>query len=451
MSKIPAREIALHILKAVESDGAYANLALNKALEEYQPEKLDRAFTTELAYGTLRTLNTLDWIISRFLQKPLGAQSVWVRNILRTGAYQIFYMDRVPPAAACNEAVELTKKFGTPGAVRFVNGVLRNIVRKKDELAFPDPEEDLVSHISLRYSHPTWMVERWLKEFGVEETVALCRANNNTPPNSIRTNTLRVSREELKAVLEQEGLTVRPTRLAPEGLEITGFLSLRILQSFRKGLFQIQDESSMLVAHAVNPAHGTRVVDACSAPGGKTTHLAQVMGNEGSVRALDLHPHKLDLVRDNCVRLGITCVEALLLDARDLPGDMSGWADYVLVDAPCSGLGVLRRRPDARWRKEPGQIAGLIKLQDEILQSAAQCVRPGGILVYSTCTITREENQNQVEHFLTRNPDFVLEDLRPFLPGALGDAGLSRGYIQLMPHVHGMDGFFIARMRKRHM
>ncbi|MDP3051257.1 MAG: 16S rRNA (cytosine(967)-C(5))-methyltransferase RsmB [Eubacteriales bacterium] len=451
MSKIPAREIALHILKAVEADGAYANLALNRTLEQHQPEKQDRAFATELAYGTLRTLNTLDWIISRFLQKPLGAQSVWVRNILRTGVYQIFYMDRVPPAAACNEAVELTKKFGTPGAVGFVNGVLRNIVRKKDELVFPSPETDLVSHISLRYSHPTWMVERWLREFSVEETVAICKANNNTPPNSIRTNTLRISPEELKVLLEQEGLSARPSRLAPEGLEIKGFLSLRMLQSFRDGLFQIQDESSMLVAHAVNPAPRTRVIDACSAPGGKTTHLAQVMDNEGSVRAFDLHPHKLDLVRENCSRLGITCVETMILDARELPGDMAGWADYVLVDTPCSGLGVLRRRPDARWRKEPGQIAGLVKLQDEILQSAAGCVRPGGILVYSTCTITREENQDRVEYFLFRNPDFVLEDLSPFLPAVLEDTGLSRGYIQLMPHVHQMDGFFIARMRKRHM
>nr|MBU4513665.1 16S rRNA (cytosine(967)-C(5))-methyltransferase RsmB [Bacillota bacterium] len=318
MSKIPAREIALHILKAVEADGAYANLALNRTLEQHQPEKQDRAFATELAYGTLRTLNTLDWIISRFLQKPLGAQSVWVRNILRTGVYQIFYMDRVPPAAACNEAVELTKKFGTPGAVGFVNGVLRNIVRKKDELVFPSPETDLVSHISLRYSHPTWMVERWLREFSVEETVAICKANNNTPPNSIRTNTLRISPEELKVLLEQEGLSARPSRLAPEGLEIKGFLSLRMLQSFRDGLFQIQDESSMLVAHAVNPAPRTRVIDACSAPGGKTTHLAQVMDNEGSVRAFDLHPHKLDLVRENCSRLGITCVETMILDARNL-------------------------------------------------------------------------------------------------------------------------------------
>lgn len=451
MSEIPAREIALHVLKAVESEGAYANLALNRALEHYQPGKLDRAFATELSYGTLRALNTLDWIISRFLQKPLGAQSVWIRNILRMGVYQVFYMDKVPPAAACNEAVELAKKYGTPGAVRFVNGVLRNIVRQKDDIVFPSAEEDLISHIALRYSHPTWLVDRWLREFGFEETVSLCQANNTTPPNTVRTNTLRTSREDLIRTLEQEGVTVRATRFAPEGLEIKGFLSLRTLSSFHAGVFQVQDESSMLVAHAVNPAHGTRVIDVCSAPGGKTTHLAQLMGNQGVIRALDIHPHKLDLIRENCERLGVTCVETVCQDSRSLPGDLEGWADYVLVDAPCSGLGVLRRRPDARWRKEPGQLPALVRLQEEILRGAARCVRRGGVLVYSTCTITAEENTGQIKRFLENHPDFVLEDLRPFLPSGLGDAELSRGYIQLLPHIHGVDGFFIARMRKRNL
>lgn len=448
LAEIPAREIALHVLKAVESEGAYANLALNRALEHHQPGKLDRAFATELAYGTLRVLNTLDWIISRFLHKPLGDQSVWIRNILRMGAYQIFYMDKVPAPAACNEAVELAKKYGTPGTARFVNGVLRNVVRRKDDIVFPSAEEDLVSHIALRYSHPTWLVERWLGEFGLEETTALCRANNATPRNTIRTNTLRTGRENLTKTLEQEGLTVRATRFAPEGLEISGFLSLRGLPSFEAGLFQIQDESSMLAGHALSPAAGDRVLDACSAPGGKTTHLAQLMQDRGVIRALDVHPHKLDFIRENCARLGITCVEVRCGDARELAGGPEDAADYVLVDAPCSGLGVLGRRPDARWRKEPAQVTALAELQGQILDGAARCVRPGGVLVYSTCTITPEENIEQVERFLQARPEFAWDDLRPFLPATLGDAELSRGYIQLLPHVHGTDGFFIARLRR---
>lgn len=449
MEPIGARELTLKILKAVEADGAYANIALNKYLEEYQPSKLDRAFTTELAYGVIRTLNTIDWVLARFLQKPLAAQTVWIRNILRMGVYQILYMDRVPPAAACNEAVELAKKYGTPGAAGFVNGVLRNVVRHRDEITFPPLETDPVSHISLKYSHPTWMVERWLQEFGVEETIAMCRSNNMTPPNTVRTNTLRTTREELAAALKAEGLAVRKTRYAPEGLEIRGFVSLRTFKAYNEGLFQVQDESSMLVGHAVNPASGSRVLDVCSAPGGKATHLAQLMHDIGTIVAMDIHPHKLALIEENCRRLGVKSVRVVAFDARELPGEYNGWADYTLVDAPCSGLGVLRRRADARWRKEAAQIPGLVKLQEAILHGAAATVRPGGVLVYSTCTITKEENQDQVERFLQRHPEFILEDLRPFLPALLPEQEMARGYIQILPHTHGMDGFFVARMRRR--
>lgn len=449
MEAIGAREIALKVLKAVEVDGAYANIALNKYLEEYQPSKLDRAFATELAYGAIRTLNTVDWVLARFIQKPLAAQSVWIRNILRMGVYQLLYMERVPPAAACNEAVELAKKYGTPGMAGFVNGVLRNVVRERDKLSFPPLDDDPVGHISLKYSHPTWMVERWLREFGIEETIAMCRANNANAPNTVRTNTLRTNRDELVAALREEGVAAQKTRFAPEGLEIRGFVSLRTLTAYRRGLFQVQDESSMLIGHAVNPAPGSHVLDVCSAPGGKATHLAQQMRNDGTIIAMDIHPHKLALIEESCRRLGVKSVEALAFDARELPGAYAGWADYTLVDAPCSGLGVLRRRADARWRKEAAQLPGLVKLQEAILDAAAATVRPGGVLVYSTCTITREENQEQVEKFLERHPDFYLEDLRPFIPALLPEAELARGYIQVLPHTHGMDGFFVARMRRR--
>ncbi|MEW5763136.1 MAG: 16S rRNA (cytosine(967)-C(5))-methyltransferase RsmB [Bacillota bacterium] len=449
MEAIGARELTLKVLKAVEADGAYANIALNKYLEEHQPSKLDRAFATELAYGVIRTLNTIDWVLARFLQKPLAAQTVWIRNILRMGVYQILYMDRVPPAAACNEAVELAKKYGTPGMAGFVNGVLRNVVRYRDQIVFPSLETDPVSHISLKYSHPTWMVERWLEEFGVEETIAMCRANNLTPPNTVRTNTLRTTREELAAALREEEVVVRKTRYAPEGLELKGFISLRTLKVYNLGLFQVQDESSILIGHAVNPASGSHVLDVCSAPGGKATHLAQLMRDDGIIVAMDIHPHKLALIEEACRRLGVRSVKTVAFDARELPARYAGWADYTLVDAPCSGLGVLRRRVDARWRKEAAQIPGLVKLQEAILDGAAGTVRPGGVLVYSTCTITREENLDQVEKFLARHGDFVLEDLRPFLPPLVPERELARGYIQILPHTHGMDGFFVARLRRR--
>jgi 16S rRNA (cytosine967-C5)-methyltransferase len=450
MSEINAREMALKTLRAVEEEGAFANLALNKVLEKYRPAKLDRAFATEIVYGSLRTMNTLDWIISRFLQQPLASQTVWVRNILRIGTYQLMYMDKVPAAAACNESVELAKKYANSGVVKFVNGVLRNITRNLDNIEFPDINADAVSHVALKYSHPRWMVERWLKEYGTEQTIALCKANNKTPPNTIRTNTLHISRDELINLLQAEGVNCRKTLYAPEALKIEGFLSYGTLKPFQDGLFQVQDESSMLVGHALNPAHGARVIDSAAAPGGKSTHIAQLMQNSGLILSFDIHPHKLDLIQDNCRRLGITNVKGMVADAREMPEDLHSWADYVLLDAPCSGLGVLRRRPDARWRKEAYQIPAIVKLQQEMLESVSKCVRPGGVFVYSTCTITHEENLDQVRAFLNKHSDFMLEDLSPLLPvNMANEPGVKEGYIQLLPHVHGMDGFFLARMRKR--
>ncbi|NLI11258.1 MAG: 16S rRNA (cytosine(967)-C(5))-methyltransferase RsmB, partial [Peptococcaceae bacterium] len=331
-----------------------------------------------------------------------------------------------------------------------VNGVLRNISRRKAGIAYPPLAENPARHITLKYSHPLWLVERWLEEFGAEDTISLCQANNKPAPNTVRANTLRVTRRELAESLQEEGLTVRETALAPEGLKIEGFFSVGSLASFKQGLFQVQDESSMLAGRALAPAPGSAVLDACGAPGGKTTHLAQLMGNRGEILAVDVHPHKLELIRENSDRLGIAIIKTMAGDARKLHEGFTNYADFVLVDAPCSGLGVLRRRPDARWRKEAGQIAELVVLQAEILDAAARCVKPCGVLVYSTCTITREENLGQVESFLSRHPDFKLDDLTGLLPGELDyDSSLSRGYVQILPGWHEMDGFFIARMRKK--
>ncbi len=450
MPEITARDLALKILKTVEEDGAYANLALNRVLEKYRPGKLDRAFATELAYGTLRSLNTLDWVLSRFTKQPLSAQTATVRNILRLGVYQLMFMDRVPPSAACNEGAKMARKYGHAGAVKFVNGVLRNVSRRLGEIKFPGFEEDAVAHISLLYSHPAWMVERWIKEFGPEETMLLCRADNEPAPNTVRTNTLKITRAGLAEELTKKGLEVTATRYAPEGLNIEGFLSLGSLEAFKRGLFQVQDESSMLAARALMPAPGSFVIDACSAPGGKTTHLAQLMKNKGRLLAIEIHPHKIPLIKENYSRLGITVIEAAAKDARELPEAYYQKADFVLLDAPCSGLGVLRRRPDARWRKDPSGIKDLVKLQSEIMAGVSRCVKKGGVMVYSTCTITHEENLGQVARFLSRHPEFELEDLNPLLPAGPDFEGtLKRGWLRILPYRNGMDGFFIARMRKK--
>lgn len=450
MPQMSARELALQVLRMVEEEGAYANLALNQVLEKYRPGKLDRAFATELTYGTLRTRNTLDWVLGQFVKKPLSSQTIVLRNILRLGVYQMMFMSKVPVSAACNEGAEMARRHGHTGAVKFVNGVLRNVARQINEIKFPEPAEDLVAHIALRYSHPAWLVEDWLARFGPEETIALCRADNEAAPNTVRTNTLRLTRDELADSLREKGLTVRETDFAPEGLNLEGFLSFNSLAAFKEGLFQVQDESSMLAGRALAPQPGARVLDACGAPGGKTTHLAALMENQGEILAVDVHPHKLRLIEENCRRLGVGIVRGLTADAAALPEDLHEWADFVLVDAPCSGLGVLRRRPDARWRKEPDQLPAIVSLQAEVLTGAARCLKKGGVLVYSTCTISRAENLGQVEHFLACHPDFILEDLTPYLPAALDEQGtMSDGYLEILPHRHGMDGFFISRMRKK--
>ena len=447
-----ARDLALLVLRAVEEKGAYANLALRQALERYQPDKIERAFATTLTYGVLRNRGALDWALGQFLKKPLNTQTILLRNILRIGAYQLMYLDKVPPSAACNEGAEMARRYGHKGAVSFVNGVLRNLTRQRGALVFPSLEKDPLKHIAICYSHPEWLVEDWLNRLGQAVTIAICQANNQPAPLTVRTNVLKLTRAALSDRLRQEGYGARETLHAPEGLNLEDFFSLDRIPAFKEGLFQVQDESSMLAGRALSPAPGARVLDACAAPGGKTTHLAELMGNTGAILAVDPHPHKLTLIEANCRRLGVRITRTLAADASRLPDDLRAWADFVLADVPCSGLGVLRRRPDARWRLDPARLDPLVRLQRRILDGAADCLKPGGVLVYSTCTLTEQENLGQIESFLQRRREFTLEDLTPYLPAAKPldhDNTLGAGYLQILPDAHGLDGFFIARLRKK--
>lgn len=444
------RETALRILMDVETKKSYANLALNAALGENEIGKPDRALITELVYGTLRALNTLDWALGNKLRQPLSGLPVPVRNILRLGAYQLLFMHRIPESAAVNEAVKLTRRYGHAGTVKFVNGVLRNLARS--ELKYPNPAEEPVEYLSLRHSHPRWLVRRWLDEFGFEAAEAILMVNNRPAPNTVRVNTLKTSTASLQALLLEQDIETVRGRYADNCLHLGGFVSLGGIPQFKAGFFQAQDESSILVGQALSPEPGARVIDVAAAPGGKTTHLAQLMQNRGEIIALDVHEHKINLIKENCRRLGVDIVRPIPADARKIPVLYPQWrADYVLVDAPCSGLGVLRRRPDARWRKEETQIKELAVLQGQILDAAHRMLEPGGVLVYSTCTITGEENLGQVEAFLAGNPEYELETLANLLPEALDrDHTLTRGYLQILPHVHdGLDGFFMARLRKK--
>ncbi|MGI6679427.1 MAG: 16S rRNA (cytosine(967)-C(5))-methyltransferase RsmB [Dehalobacterium sp.] len=444
------RETALLILYQVAAKEAYANLELNKVLSRNDYQTIDRSFITELVYGTIRMQGRIDYILGLFIKKPLNTLPLWILLILRLGVYQIIFLDKVPERAAVNESVQLTKKYGHAGTVKFVNGVLRNVARQKEKLKYPSLEEDPPKHISLHYSHPQWLVERWLEQFGPEETINLCSWNNTSPQVTLRTNTLRTTRDDLIIRLGGEGVKSQPGRIVPESILVTGASSLTSLPSYQAGLFQVQDEGSMLVAHVLAPKPGSRMLDLCAAPGGKTTHAAQLMKNHGVIKAFDLYPHKLTLVNESCQRLGVSIVETSVQDATQLPDSLQHWADFCLVDAPCSGLGVLRRRPDARWRKESKKIDELVVLQKKILTAAAKTVKPGGILVYSTCTITPEENKKMIHWFLAEHQEYVLDPIDKILDFPWGEHEKqgSDGMIQLYPHIHGTDGLFMARMKK---
>ena len=439
-----AREVALKIINEIVQSNAYANIALAREINRSKLTDQDRRFITELVYGTIKAKATLDWMISFYINRPIDKIAPVILNILRMGMYQMFFLTKIPVSAACNQAVELTKKYGHLGTVKFVNAVLRNAGRTPEKIVYPDKQKQIVKFLALTYFHPEWLVARWVKRLGAEATEELCRTNNVTPLLCLRTNTLKNTREELLTILESEGFIAEPSKWTTEGIVCHSSPALSTLKSLREGLFQIQDESSMLVAHVLAPQPGEFIIDTCAAPGGKSTHIGALMQNKGRILSIDIHEHKLALIKESAQRLNISIIETMLLDARKVGSKYHGLADRVLVDAPCSGLGVLRRKADSRWRKEESMLKELPILQKEILHSAADCVKVDGILVYSTCTTEPEENQAVVESFLHDRKDFVLEQTGSFLPIIGHDADM----VQLWPHIDGVDGFFIARFKR---
>lgn len=435
------RELAMQVLQKVHIEGAYANVVLVETLREVQLSERDRRFLTELVYGVTKAGVSLDYMIGRYVADLRKAQPA-IRELLRLGFYQIFCMDRVPPSAACNTAVELAKKHGRRGAESFVNGVLRAALREPERAAFPDGRD--ARSLALRTWHPQWMVERWIRTYGYERTEELCRCNNTSAPLSMRVNTLRTNRDALMEQLAAAGAQVRASAWVPDGIVLDAHGALDELAALREGLAQVQDESSMLVAHILGAEPGMTVIDACAAPGGKTTHIAQRMENRGRILAFDIYEEKIRRIERNAKRLGISIIEAHLSDACEIGAVYAGQADRVLVDAPCSGLGVLRRKPDARWKKSARDAKTLPSLQHAILESAAQTVKKGGVLVYSTCTMEECENAAVVNAFLETHTDFALEEMGRFLPVQK----TAERMVQIMPEADGPDGFFIARMRR---
>ncbi|SHJ04415.1 16S rRNA (cytosine(967)-C(5))-methyltransferase RsmB [Lutispora thermophila] len=448
MDKNWAREEAYLILNNIITKDAYSNIEIRKRLNNSNLEKLDKALVTEIVNGTLRNLIYIDWIIKKFSNIKLEKMDSSIKNILRCGIYQIMFLDKIPDSAVCNESVELAKKYSSFGSSKFVNGLLRSVVRSKEKIGYPD-KSDLSQFLSVRYSHPKWLVEIWLRDYGVEFAEELMIGNNQVPPFIIRLNRLKTTKEELLQHLKASGITYREGLYNEEAINIRGTSSIENLEIFKKGYFSVQDESSMLVGKIMNPKPGWRIIDVCSAPGGKAAHMAELMNNEGFIVCRDIHEHKLELINKNSNRLGINIIETQLFDAKDIDESYLCKADGVLVDAPCSGLGLLRRKTDIRWKKKPADLHELPKLQYRILENASKYLKKGGVLLYSTCTLNKKENMDIVRNFLASNSDFYLDNIKSLIPQNLYAPNAEEGFLELYPNVHNTDGFFIARIKKR--
>ena len=440
-----ARGAAALVLRMVLDDGAYTNIALNQYLRGSRLSDLDRRLATELVYGTVKALGTLDWYLAQCVTRPLDKVAPEILCILRMSAYQLLYMERIPASAACNEAVKLTRSVSHEGSAKFVNGVLRGLLRKQaaGELSFPEEGEDDAGYLSLKYYHPRWLVKRWLGPWGREGTERLLAFDNSAAPVCLRVNTLVTTREQLLQALAEAGAQVHASAWSADGIVCEKLPSLHALMAALPKHFYIQDESSMLVAPLLAAAPGMRVLDLCSAPGGKTTHIAQLMQNKGEIIACDVHEHKLELIAENAKRLDITCIEPLLNDATVERSEWLGAFDRVLVDAPCSGMGVLRRRAEARWRKQRKDLKLFPPLQLAILEQAAKYVKDGGRMVYSTCTIEQSENHYLVEEFLTKHPEWQR------VPFVHPRTGAEVAELQLLPQVDEIDGFYICVLERK--
>jgi 16S rRNA (cytosine967-C5)-methyltransferase len=372
----------------------------------------------------------------------------YLRNLLRLTLYQLLFLSKIPSYAAVNEGVELAKRHGGAKAGSLINGVARRILREKHSLRLPDSKEDLIPALSINFSHPEWLIRIWLNYFGQDETDALLKANNDESPLTLRVNQIKGTREALLARLTSSGFDAVPTPWSPLGIRVKATAAVDQLPEFQVGAFQVQGEASQLIGFLLDPKPGERVLDACAAPGGKTTHLAELMQDQGEVVAADISARGLEKVKENVQRLGLKSVRTVAADvSKGLGGTWGGPYDRILVDAPCTGLGTLRSHPEAKWHRQERDILRLSRLQKRIVQQVTPHLKPGGILVYSTCTLAPDENEGVIDDLLDRHPELVLEDAESHLPQQA--RSMTRGkYFLALPHKHNTDGFFAARIKK---
>ena len=436
--RISAREVALRALIACEKQGAWSDGFLKKSLRDAGLDSRDAALATRLCFGVLQNRILLDYYLGRLSTVRLEKMEPAVRNALRLGAYQVLFLDRIPDHAAVSEAVDLSRKGSkNPRSAGLVNGVLRSLVRQKGSLEPPaDPE--------IRYSHPKWLADTFIRRLGREEAERLMAADNGEPPTCAQVNTIKATTEQVTEALRAEGVEVEPHPWLPNCLLLSHTGSLEELTAFRKGLFYIQDAAARLAVLAADPKRGMEVLDACAAPGGKSFAAAIAMDGRGSITSCDIHPHKIDLIQAGAKRLGMDCISAKMLDGKEYKEEFLDGFDLVLADVPCSGLGIIRKKPDIRY-KDPKPMEGLPRVQKAILNNVCRYVRPGGALLYATCTLLERENEDVVHDFLDNHKDFTLEGFK--VPGDF--EGAKEGMVTCWPHRHSTDGFFFAKLRRR--
>lgn len=463
-----ARMIALSLLMESVKSEEGVDILLDRALAQCSFDSRERALTVELAYGVLRRLATIDWRLEPVLDKPLPRLPLAVQMVLRLGTYQLLFLDRIPQSAAVNESVNLARAIaGTLGRdwSGFVNAVLRALLRHPPQ-PWPSMDPDAAHAFAVRYSVPSWLSRRWVERLGVGFAEMACEGVSVAPPLTLRVNQLITTREAFLEKFAQVGIAAKPTSVSPFGIVLEeGGGSVLSLPGFREGAFYVEDEAAQLIPPLLDPQPGDIVLDTCAAPGGKSTHLADLMHNKGTIYAVDRKGDRLDLLRSNCRRLGVHIVVPIVGDIRqplewvpmiETAGSPSvkkarvgePCIDRILVDAPCSGLGVLRRHPEAKWRKGEQALPRHQALQCQILESVAPCLRPGGVLVYSTCSTEPEENEDVIERFCRVHAEFKRESVVPWLPPAAQKFVTEQGALSTVGNRFSMDGFYAARLRK---
>jgi 16S rRNA (cytosine967-C5)-methyltransferase len=437
------RGSAIKILNRIDRTDAYLEKLLDNELKSGEFTGADKSLLYEIVHGVIRWQGRIDWILNGFYKGQYSKIIPTIKNALRIAIYQILFLDRVPDYAAVNEAVEFIKKIHGQKAADLTNAVLRSIIRSKNAIRFPNPEEDLVGYYSAYYSHPAWLVKRWINRYGKENAEALLISNNEKPSLTLKVNPLVISANDFKKLLVSVNLKFTQGRFLPEYFKLKGMTNITDWEYYAKGSFAIQDESAGLSCTLLDPKPGMKVLDLCAAPGGKSAFLAGMMNNTGEITAIDRYESRLKILEKNLERLKIKNVKTVAADAFEY--NEKGY-DRILVDAPCSGLGTLSKKPDIKWKKEYSDIKKLNELQYSLLKQASTLLNPGGVLVYSTCTIEPDENFDIIKKFLAESPDFALEKApASFLPELLDE----NGCIQTLPHIHKTDGAFAAKLVRK--